>query len=114
MIGRPGRKPLVIRGARQVGKSTLVRQFSEQAGLSLATFNFERNPQYQQAFSSHDHKSIIQTLELLSGKNLGGEHILLFFDEIQAAPKALACLRYFMNSCRTFQLLLPVRYLSSP
>lgn len=92
---RQSRKPLVIRGARQVGKSTLVRQFAEQAGLTLVTFNLERNPEFQQAFSQQDPKQILQTLALLSGKKLSGAGTLLFFDEIQAAPGALACLRYF-------------------
>jgi len=93
-LQRKSRKPLVIRGARQVGKSTLVRQFAEHAGLTLVTFNLERNPEFQQAFTSQNPQQILQTLELLSGKRLKGAGTLIFFDEIQSAPNALACLRY--------------------
>jgi hypothetical protein len=91
----PGRKPLVIRGARQVGKSTLVTLFAKQQNLQLFAINLERNPEYQQAFTTNDPKKIISTLELIVGKKLSLTDGLLFIDEIQTAPKALATLRYF-------------------
>ncbi len=93
--GRAGRKPLVIRGARQVGKSTLVRQFAESSGLSLVELNFERNPEYLDAFASKDPRQIQATLQLLTGKKITPGKSILFLDEIQAAPEALAALRYF-------------------
>ncbi len=92
---RAGRKPLVIRGARQVGKSTLVRQFAEASGLALLELNFERNPEYLDAFASKDPVQIQTTLQLLTGKKITAGSTLLFLDEIQAAPQALAALRYF-------------------
>ncbi len=93
--GGKNRKPLIIRGARQVGKSTLVRQFADLAGLQLLELNFERNPEYREAFSSNDPAQILTTLELLIGIELATENALLFLDEIQAAPEAITALRYF-------------------
>lgn len=90
-----GRKPLVIRGARQVGKSTLVREFANAAGLPLVTIDFERNPELRQAFSVRDPTRILSTLALLTGQTIVPGTHLLFLDEIQAAPEALAALRYF-------------------
>ena len=91
---RPSRKPLIIRGARQVGKSTLVRQFAKSSELSLLAINFERNPEYSEAFASNDPAQIQTVLGLLSGKKIIPGKTLLFLDEIQAAPAALAALRY--------------------
>ena len=90
-----GRKPLVIRGARQVGKSTLVREFARMNGFSLLEINFERNPEYREAFNSPDPDLILATLKLLTGKAVEEGSALLFLDEIQAAPEALLALRYF-------------------
>ncbi|VAX06004.1 Predicted ATPase (AAA+ superfamily) [hydrothermal vent metagenome] len=92
---RTNRKPLVIRGARQVGKSTLVRQFARESGLHLFEINFERNPEYREAFSVKDPDQVISTLQLLADDNIVAGKTLLFLDEIQAAPEALAVLRYF-------------------
>ena len=91
----PTRKPLVIRGARQVGKSTLVREFARMSGFSLVEINFERNPEYREAFASPDPKLILATLNLMTGQTIEAGSTLLFLDEIQAAPEALQALRYF-------------------
>ena len=88
-------KPLVLRGARQVGKSTLVRLFCEQQRLELVELNFERNLEYAELFSSNDPKQIMATLRLLMNKALKPFESILFLDEIQAAPNVLAALRYF-------------------
>lgn len=91
---RPSRKPLIIRGARQVGKSTLVRQFAENSGFSFLAVNFERNPEYSGAFTSNDPAQIQTALGVLSGEKIIPGKTLLFLDEIQAAPEALTALRY--------------------
>ena len=88
-------KPLVIRGARQVGKSTLVREFARAAGMPLVEVNFERNPELREAFAVNDPIRILSTLNLLTGRTVSAGTSLLFLDEIQAAPEALAALRYF-------------------
>ena len=92
---QPERKPLVVRGARQVGKSTLVREFSRRAQMPLLEINFERNPEQREAFAANDPARILDTLALLTGRTLAAGTDLLFLDEIQAAPEALTALRYF-------------------
>lgn len=89
------RKPLVVRGARQVGKSTLVRQFAEASNLTLLEINFERNPEYREAFVSNNPATILSLLGILFGKAIDSERTLLFLDEIQSAPEVLPTLRYF-------------------
>lgn len=93
--GRESRKPLVIRGARQVGKSTLVREFARVSGMHLVEVNLERDPQLGQAFATNDPAQILSTLALMTGEAIAAGECLLFLDEIQAVPSALAALRYF-------------------
>ncbi len=102
---RASRKPLIIRGARQVGKSTLVRQFAEAAGLSLLEINFERSPEYIKAFASNDPVQIQTILKLLTGAKIVPGQTLLFLDEIQAAPAALTALRYFYEEAPELHVL---------
>ena len=92
---RRQRKPLVVRGARQVGKSTLVRQFARSAGMPLVEIDFERNPELRDAFLVKDPVRILESLGLIIGRTVAVGSDLLFLDEIQAAPEALAALRYF-------------------
>ncbi len=91
------RKPLLIRGARQVGKTYSVNEF---AGHHFAdnfhSFNFEKNPDLHAIFEQNlDSKRILPELELFSGKRIDPGHCLIFFDEIQECPKAIMALRYF-------------------
>jgi len=102
---RSPRKPLIIRGARQVGKSTLVRQFAATSGLSLLAINFERNPQFREAFVEKDPAQIQTVLGLLTEEKIVAGKTLLFFDEIQAAPEALAALRYFYEEAPDLHVL---------
>ena len=88
-------KPVIIRGARQVGKSTLVREFAREARFSLVELNFERNPELREAFAVRDPARILSTLTLMTGQTIAAGTNLLFLDEIQTAPEALAALRYF-------------------
>lgn len=89
------RKPLILRGARQVGKSTLVRQFAAKHGLSLNEINLERHMDMNAIFKTLDIGHIIREIEAVIGKNVGQSGSLLFLDEIQATPHALQALRYF-------------------
>ncbi len=92
---RSARKPLLIRGARQVGKSTLVAQWAATSSLKLLAVNFERNPKLRQAFATHDPVRIIAALQLLTNQLIRAGETLLFLDEIQTAPEAITALRYF-------------------
>ena len=90
------RKPLVIRGARQVGKSTLVRQFAKDKSLTLHEVNLERHLTLADVFETQDTARILRELEFICGKGpISGKEGLLFLDEIQAVPIAIQTLRYF-------------------
>lgn len=90
-----GRKPLIIRGARQVGKTWLVRHCAEQSGKQLIELNFEKQPQYASLFNSNDVRQILSNLNAISGQKIDPQHCLLFLDEIQAVPQLLSKLRWF-------------------
>jgi uncharacterized protein len=92
---RIGHKPLVLRGARQVGKTYLVENWAKSRFKSVVTVDLERERDLHGLFSLADPKQILEELELLKGQRLVPGESLLFLDEIQACPKALAGLRYF-------------------
>ena len=89
------RKPLVIRGARQVGKSYLVRKFARQQAKQLFELNFEQTPELVSMFASRDPRKILNLLAVHYGRDIDPQGALLFLDEIQAAPEILGTLRYF-------------------
>lgn len=89
------RKPLIIRGARQVGKSTLVQLFAAQQGMTLMATNLERYPTLANTFASNDPEQILQQIEALPRMPAVNESALLFLDELQAVPEAIPALRYF-------------------
>lgn len=93
--GKRRRKPLILRGARQVGKSTLVRMFAKASNLRLREINLERNLFLNDIFKTLDMDIIIRELEALVRKPVTTPGTLLFLDEIQATPFALQALRYF-------------------
>lgn len=93
--GRKGRKPLVLRGARQVGKTWLVRRLGEDLFDGVAEINFEKTPGEGELFASNDPKKIVPMLEALHGWKVKEGRTLLFLDEVQAAPQVLLSLRYF-------------------
>jgi len=89
------RKPLLIRGARQVGKTYLIRQLGRNFE-DFVEINFELKPDAVKVFERDlDPKRIIRDLALLNGKSITPGKTLLFLDEIQEAPKAITSLRYF-------------------
>ena len=93
----PNRKPLIIRGARQVGKSTLVELLAgdSDAGVELFSVNLERHPLLAQAFNDGDPRDLLNLMQALPGSQTLSDRSILFLDEIQAAPAALPVLRYF-------------------
>ena len=94
-LAMPNRKPLVLRGARQVGKSTLVRLFAERCQRPLAEVNLERHADLAPAFARNDPAYLLNVLEALPRVGPIGPGGLLFLDEIQTVPEAIAALRYF-------------------
>lgn len=91
----PYRKPLIIKGARQVGKTWLVRKFGEEFE-EFIEINFERNPEYDEIFNRGlDPQKIISEISAATGKVITPGKSLLFFDEVQQSPNAFKSLRYF-------------------
>lgn len=89
------RKPLLIKGARQVGKTWVVRNLAKKLNLEILELNFERNFKLKTLFADNDPQKTILQLETLFNKTIHVEKTLLFLDEIQAAPELLAKLRWF-------------------
>lgn len=92
---RQQRKPLVIRSARQVGKTELVRIFAREHFDSLIEINFDERPSQKSLFESGDISKILRYIEIDSNQRIVPGKALLFLDEVQAAPSVLATLRYF-------------------
>ena len=90
------RKPLLIRGARQVGKTYSIMEFAKtHFNGNVHSINFEKNPEYHSIFEQNlDSTRIIAELELILNKRIIPGNDLLFFDEIQECPKAIMSLRY--------------------
>lgn len=89
------RKPLVVRGARQVGKTWLVRHLAAVNNKQLIELNFEKRPALVSLFASNDPQQILLNLEASFNQKINPAQSLLFLDEIQAAPELLAKLRWF-------------------
>ncbi len=94
-MDRPDRKPLILRGARQVGKTWLVREAAMRSGRRLVELNFERTPLIEKCFASNDPGKILAELSLSLGVEIDPGSSLLFLDEVQAAPGMLSRLRWF-------------------
>ena len=90
----PSRKPMVIRGARQVGKTWLVRDLAVRHKLKLIELNFERLPSLADLFAENNPAEILRNIEAELATSIELESSLLFLDEIQAAPQLLAKLRW--------------------
>ena len=89
------RKPLVVRGARQVGKTWLIRHLAERFGKKLIELNFEKNIALVSLFDSNDPQQILLNLSTLHNEKINSDNCLLFLDEIQAAPQLFSKLRWF-------------------
>jgi predicted AAA+ superfamily ATPase len=87
--------PILLRGARQVGKSYLVEEFGREQFDDVALVDFENRPELMTAFATREPKEILAKLEIALQKPIKPEQSLLFLDEIQMCPEALHSLRYF-------------------
>ncbi|MFH2114449.1 MAG: ATP-binding protein [Spirochaetota bacterium] len=103
---RGGRKPLIIRGARQVGKTWLMKEFGHNSYAATLYVNFDSNRRMQELFSTDlDPRRIITGLELYSGQKIDPETSLLVFDEVQEVPRALTSLKYFNEDAPQYDIL---------
>jgi len=94
-LKRANRKPMVIRGARQTGKTWLVRDFAKRNHLDLIELNLEKFPDRADLFSVNNPKEILKNIEADLAVKITPESTCLFLDEIQAAPELFSKLRWF-------------------
>lgn len=95
----PKRKPLVLQGARQVGKTWLLKHFGAAEFENVAYFNFEEQPDLKQFFeNTKDVHRILQNLSLVFGSAILPQKTLIIFDEIQECNAALNTLKYFQEN----------------
>lgn len=93
---QPQRKPLVIRGARQVGKTTAVRMAGKQLGVPVIEINLERHSELDPLFRRYQLDDLLFNFSLITGEAITPDKpLILFLDEAQATPAAYSCLRYF-------------------
>ncbi len=99
------RKPLLLKGARQVGKTSLLKEFGKDAFKEVAYFNFEENPGLKQFFeNTKDVKRIINNLSLVHGSSIQAQDTLIIFDEIQECNLALNTLKYFCENAPEYAI----------
>ena len=91
----PNRAPLLVRGARQVGKTYCIQAFAQQAFKQFISINFEYQPEFKTCFETFDPKTILDQITILTNQTILPEETLLFLDEIQECPKAIQAMRYF-------------------
>ncbi len=99
------RKPLILKGARQVGKTYILKKFGEENYVSTAYFNFDHDEGLKELFkNTKDPNRIIEQLSLGFGKKIDPQNTLLFFDEIQECPDALNSLKYFLEEAPQYHI----------
>jgi uncharacterized protein len=100
------RKPLLLQGARQVGKTYLVSSFGHEEYENFIYINFEFQPSYKELFSKAlDPKVIIENIGYILEKNITHINTLIFFDEIQLCPEAITSLKYFQEKANEFHII---------
>ncbi|MDR1060658.1 MAG: ATP-binding protein [Clostridiales bacterium] len=101
----PKRKPLIIRGARQVGKTWLMKEFGRIAFAQTAYVSFDSNQRMQGLFSADlDVARLVAGIELYAGRRIDPENTLIIFDEVQEVPQALASLKYFNENAPQYRI----------
>lgn len=99
------RKPLIIEGARQVGKTWLMKEFGRQEYKDTIYINFDSNSRMAELFASDlDTERLIMGLEIYAGRKINPDSALLIFDEVQEVPRALASLKYFYENAPEYHI----------
>ena len=99
------RKPLILRGARQVGKTWLMKEFGGAHFDSMAYVNFDNNERMETLFDGdYDISRLIDGLQVESGVKINPEATLIVFDEVQETPKALSSLKYFHENAPEYAI----------
>ena len=101
----PYRKPLILKGVRQVGKTWILKEFGRQFYDNVAYFNFDENPELKQFFQiTKDQNRILQNLMLASGQRIEPEKTLIIFDEVQDCPEVINSLKYFCDNAPQYHI----------
>lgn len=99
------RKPLVLRGARQVGKTYILTEFAKREYADYVYINFDENPHFGSFFQQNlDPARFIKELNIYFKKTIQPDSTLIILDEIQECPQALACLKYFCEKKNEYHL----------
>jgi uncharacterized protein len=102
---KPKHKPMIIRGARQVGKTWLMKEFGATEYKNTAYINFENNPVMEELFSvDMDIPRIVEGLELETSEKIVPKKTLIIFDEVQECPNALTSLKYFYENAPEYDI----------
>ena len=102
----PERKPMVLKGARQVGKTWIMREFGQTCYDSFAYFNFDEEDELKSLFESNKNpQRIIELLSLINGQKILPGKTLVIFDEIQECPEALNSLKYFKEKANEYHII---------
>lgn len=102
---RANRKPLILKGARQVGKTYILKEFGKENYENIAYFNFDHDEALKELFlNTKDPKRILEQLVFATGKSIKPEKTLIIFDEIQECPDALNSLKYFQEDANEYHI----------
>ena len=102
---KPNRKPLIIKGARQVGKTWLMKEFGRQCYKKTVYINFDANKEMAVLFKENiEPKRLILGLEIYAKQQISAEDTLLIFDEVQEVPQALSSLKYFCEEAPEYHI----------
>lgn len=100
------RKPLILRGARQVGKTYILKEFGKENYQNIAYFNFDNDEELKNIFlHTKDPKRIIEQLVLVSEERIEPDKTLIIFDEVQECPNALNSLKYFNEDANEYHII---------
>lgn len=101
----PYRKPLILRGVRQVGKTWILKEFGKLNYKNIAYFNFDENKEYKQFFETTKNvERILQNLMLASGQKIEPENTLIIFDEVQDCPEVINSMKYFCENAPQYHV----------
>ena len=100
------RKPLILKGARQVGKTWLMKQFGADCFKNVAYVNFDSDIRMRQIFEDdYDISRILRMINIETGVKIQPEETLIIFDEVQEAPKAISSLKYFCENAPEYAVI---------
>lgn len=99
------RKPLIVNGARQVGKTWLLKEFGKQYYEKVAYVNMDNNARMKELFTDFNIEKLIQGLKIESGVNIEPNNTLIILDEIQEVPNAISSLKYFNENANEYHII---------